>query len=952
MASPRYAHCARKPVAGLAAIFCCLSFIIAPGGHAHKIPAALESLVAEDGSAWERVSDPGFGIKDNMAIVDLCVYDGSLYAITRNHVSGFELWRTAGTSWERLAIAGFTDSPHHGQMNNSYGDMTVYDGRLYVGVGSSVEGAFLYNSAGLEIWRFDGTAWEAVVSNSRDSDESGAITAIKGCGADDGAPTAEIADSTKNWTPNQWQGGVLRITAGDGAGRLFNIMANTATTLTIQQNEESNTEDAGGAESEYTLCHRFAPDTSHEELAAGAVAVGDTYAIGIGWDENGFGEIWNKNIIHLQEFGGELYAAIGHNYEDGTRIWKTSDGLTWAPMTDHSFGLFHGYDPAGSPTGTCLINGVEDRNGNPVSSSATRFAKSAVSGVETLYVGATGTTGCNGRGARVLRLDNGTWNYIVDNFVDENDQGTNENGLGEAASSTTANWQAWSWAAYDSALLLGVARMAGGGRLMYTRSGSAQDGSWQYLVGGGAAWPDGFDGASGLLGYGSNIGAHLEVFDQALYAGTMANAYSPALFSKELLDGADLWRGTGPLSSMVWARITGDGFGDPTVVSFSSLCSFNGALYAAASNLFGNFAANTLEGFQGAKVYRLREAPSPAKISWLGAWPEQFKVVLNWTTDNESDCSGFNVYRSTSSRADAAYTALNRDGLITARGSATSGASYAFTDSQVLPNRTYYYKIEVEGLSTAVASAGPLQVTARRLFEQGAPSESYPPLPEALEALEPDAAVAVEKIAVPEWGNEVYYLFTPHEKKPAAGFIFYPGAKVKPEAYAPILRSIAAQGYLCALVQMPLDLALFGYDRATLIMENHTDISTWALGGHSFGGVMACRYDKEFPGILAGVVLWASYPTSTYGTAGSTAQVVSIYGTRDGLVTSDEVQGSEQDLPAGTQFVPIVGGNHTQFGFYDTSPYPVQYGDNPALISREAQQEALFDATLQLLEGL
>jgi len=944
------AQCTPKNVYYRIALFCCLSFIAAVHGNAQNIPAPRESLVAEDGSTWERVSDPGFGAKDNIAIVDLCAYQDSLYAVTRNHGSGFELWRTNGASWEQVTVPGFTDSPYHGQMNNSYGDMTVFDGSLYVGVGSSVEGTFLYNSAGLEIWRFDGAVWEPVISNSRDSDESGAITAIAGCSDDDGATTAELTDSTKNWNADQWRGGVLRITSGDGAGRVFNIIANTATALTVQQNEESNTEDAAGTETEHTVCAEFAPDSSHEELAVGTVAVGDSYAIGMGWDENGFGEIWNKNIIHLQEFSGELYAAIGHNYEDGSRIWKTADGLDWEPMTDYSFGLFHGYDPAGDPTGVCLINGVEDRNGNPVSSSATHFAKSAVSGIETLYIGATGTTGCNGRGARVLRLDNGTWDYIVDNFVDENDLGTNENGFGDASSSTMANWQAWSWANYDEALIVGIARMAGGGRLMYTRTGSEQDGSWQYLVGGGAAWPDGFDGVSGALGYGSNIGTHLEVFNNALYAGTLANAYSPALFAKKLLDGADLWRGTGPLSSMVWSRITGDGFGDPTVINFSSLCSFNGSLYVAASNLFGNFKENTLEGFQGAKVYRLKEVPSLAKVSWLGAWPEQFKTVINWTTDNESDCNGFNVYRSTSSRADAAYTKINSDGLIKARGSASGGASYVFTDQDVRPNKTYYYKIEA--LSTGWESWGPLRVTTRRLFEKGAPSDSYSPLPEALDALESDALVEVQKITVAEWKDQAYYVFSPKDKKPEKGFIVYPGGKVKFEAYAPILHGIAASGYLCVLVQMPLDLAVFGYDRATLIMDTYSDITVWALGGHSFGGVMSCRYDKEFPGILAGVVLWASYPTSAFGNVGSAAKVISIYGTRDGLVTSDEVQGSEQDLPAGTQFVPVVGGNHTQFGWYDTSPYPVQYGDNPAVISREQQQEAMFNATLQFLEGL
>lgn len=341
-----------------------------------------------------------------------------------------------------------------------------------------------------------------------------------------------------------------------------------------------------------------------------------------------------------------------------------------------------------------------------------------------------------------------------------------------------------------------------------------------------------------------------------------------------------------------------------------------------------------------------------AKISWFGAWPEKFKTAINWTTDNESDCRGFNIYRSTASQTGAGAVQVNSDGLITARGTAASGGSYAFTDKGVFPNKTYYYTVEAVSTDGTTVTAGPLEVTTKRLFAQGSPSESYPPLAEALDALESDAAVEVQKISVSAWKDEVYYLFSPKDSTPAKGFIMYPGGKVNPAAYAPILRAIAAHGYLCVLVQMPYDLAILGYDRAALILDTYSDITTWALGGHSLGGVMACRYEKEFPGSVDGVVLWASYPSSSFSIAGSSVKAVSIYGTRDGLVTSDEIQGSEQDLPEGTQFVPVVGGNHTQVGCYDTSPYPVQYGDNPAVISREEQQEIMLDATLQFLEGL
>jgi|GEM_PF-972250 len=347
----------------------------------------------------------------------------------------------------------------------------------------------------------------------------------------------------------------------------------------------------------------------------------------------------------------------------------------------------------------------------------------------------------------------------------------------------------------------------------------------------------------------------------------------------------------------------------------------------------------------------LTDDTSIATVSWVGAWPEKFKVTINWTTDNESDCTGFNIYRSTSSQMGATAVKINSEGMIPARGSQTIGASYSFTDKKVVPNKTYYYTIEAVG-SSGVTRTEACVVKTKRLLEKGAPSGSYPALPEALDALASDPAVDMQKIAVPTWKGDGYYLFSPKESEPVKGFIFYPGGKVKPESYAPLLRSIAAQGYLCVLVQMPSDLAILGYDRATEVLNSYPEITTWAIGGHSLGGVMSCRYVKDFPGTIDGVVLLASYPSSSFSIAESSVQVVSIYGTRDGLVTSDEIQGSVADLPKSVQFVPVVGGNHTQMGWYDTAPYPVQYGDNPAVISREEQQGVVLEAVLQFFEAL
>ena len=114
---------------------------------------------------------------------------------------------------------------------------------------------------------------------------------------------------------------------------------------------------------------------------------------------------------------------------------------------------------------------------------------------------------------------------------------------------------------------------------------------------------------------------------------------------------------------------------------------------------------------------------------------------------------------------------------------------------------------------------------------------SYPPMPEALDALESDSAVTVRKVEVAEWeeNSNYYYVFEPNNVDPTVGFIFYPGGLVDPRSYAPPVRAIAAEGYLTIIVKMPDDLAPLGARRANTIIDNdeYPGIEKWIIGGHS-----------------------------------------------------------------------------------------------------------------------
>lgn len=213
------------------------------------------------------------------------------------------------------------------------------------------------------------------------------------------------------------------------------------------------------------------------------------------------------------------------------------------------------------------------------------------------------------------------------------------------------------------------------------------------------------------------------------------------------------------------------------------------------------------------------------------------------------------------------------------------------------------------------------------------------PMPEALAALESDDAVQVE--------TDPWLTFRPAGVEPSTGLILYPGGRVDPRAYAPAARAIAEEGFLVVIPPMPLNLAFFAPDRAAEVISAFPEIKHWAVGGHSLGGAMTARFGHQNPGPVAGLALWASYPASSDDLSGQDLAVASIYGTRDGVATVEEISASRPLLPPDTQWAAIEGGNHAQFGWYGP-----QSGDNEATISREEQQAQIVAATLELLREL
>ncbi|WP_324643684.1 alpha/beta hydrolase [Pseudarthrobacter sp. LT1] len=186
---------------------------------------------------------------------------------------------------------------------------------------------------------------------------------------------------------------------------------------------------------------------------------------------------------------------------------------------------------------------------------------------------------------------------------------------------------------------------------------------------------------------------------------------------------------------------------------------------------------------------------------------------------------------------------------------------------------------------------------------------------------------------------------SPDAANATKGLVFYPGARVDARAYQDILGPVVGAGYRVVILKEPLGLSLLDGNQARSAIEDNPDITTWAVGGHSLGGVSASSFALANTDIN-GLVLYASYPVeSLRGRPG--LSVLSVSGTKDGLSTPDKIQASRELLPPDTEFAAVQGGVHAFFGDYGAQP-----GDGQPGISRSAAQQQVAAATVSFLGQL
>jgi len=178
-----------------------------------------------------------------------------------------------------------------------------------------------------------------------------------------------------------------------------------------------------------------------------------------------------------------------------------------------------------------------------------------------------------------------------------------------------------------------------------------------------------------------------------------------------------------------------------------------------------------------------------------------------------------------------------------------------------------------------------------------------------------------------------------------AGLIFYPGGKVEYTAYAPLMEAFAERGVLCVLVEMPGNLAVLDVNAADGYREEFPEIEHWYVGGHSLGGSMAASYAAKHAGDLDGLLLLAAYSTADLN--GTGLDVLSVYGSEDGVLNMSKYDEYRQNLPDDTTTEMVIeGGNHAGFG-----EYGAQEGDGEAAVKGEKQREVTAEAFMEILRG-
>jgi len=187
----------------------------------------------------------------------------------------------------------------------------------------------------------------------------------------------------------------------------------------------------------------------------------------------------------------------------------------------------------------------------------------------------------------------------------------------------------------------------------------------------------------------------------------------------------------------------------------------------------------------------------------------------------------------------------------------------------------------------------------------------------------------------------------PASKSGRTGLVFICGSGIAAEAYVPLLRPVAEDGFPVFIIKLPYRFAPFeshkhvAVNRAREVIAGHPKVTHWVIAGHSLGAALAARLAGSDAESLSAMVLVATTHPKDEDLSSLRIPVTKIYASNDGVAPPERVLANRGLLPSDTKWVEIAGGNHSQFGRYGH-----QLFDGTATISRE-EQEALTRSAIR-----
>ncbi|ARN73392.1 hypothetical protein BST96_04260 [Oceanicoccus sagamiensis] len=213
---------------------------------------------------------------------------------------------------------------------------------------------------------------------------------------------------------------------------------------------------------------------------------------------------------------------------------------------------------------------------------------------------------------------------------------------------------------------------------------------------------------------------------------------------------------------------------------------------------------------------------------------------------------------------------------------------------------------------------------------------------EALASLASSDAVVISE--------QRWITFTPTSKVPKTGFIFYPCALCDARGFAPLLKEIAATGFLVVLVPMPSNFAIFDADRALEVKQTFPAIEHWVIGGHSMGGGSSAMFLHSHPDNTDGLLMWDSFTYESYNISEQSLPVLTIYGdSHHSPERPAQFEEAKQYMPPHARYQVIAGGDHFQFGHFRAEDIAHR---TTATIPREQQHQQIIAHSVAFLTAI